>query len=398
MKAATSDQRREPKFLMASWPNVSPTLGDVQIVAPGGQHRQYRKLTPAYRALIVERQRYHELRELIRDGYVETDTAGIIQEANTAAATLFNIPLNTLLGQSLLSFIVEGEKEAFFSRLLHSDRIEEREMRIQPQGCPSCFVCVTVAAVCNGEGEKIGLRWLLRRDADREAGSSTEQNRETAGSVSKIMDPLVHQVLNDLQSISMELDCLSFSQPQAPTYATIFQRIEQASRLLREGREYFLSSKPHFCIDNPAAVLETCIRPMEAALRRQGIRLHMVCCDSLPRLLLDQRQFQSAIERVLACSCALLPQGGELQVEAGGRVIDGQRYVELRISSIAPAPMRGIPTDVFRPFLRINAYQAGLSLLLARQILHRHHGRIAFQKENAHRGCFTVLLKAQDTA
>ena len=92
-------------------------------------------------------------------------------------------------------------------------------------------------------------------------------------------------------------------------------------------------------------------------------------------------------------SRALLPHGGELEVEAGLQVIDGQRYVELQVASSSATSLAVEEKDVFRPFLRINNRQIGLSLALTRQILSRHQGKISFQKENPRRGLFTILLR-----
>jgi signal transduction histidine kinase len=108
---------------------------------------------------------------------------------------------------------------------------------------------------------------------------------------------------------------------------------------------------------------------------------------------IDSKQFRSALERVLEFSRALLPQGGELEVEVGLREIDGQRYVELQVASSSATSLQVEEKDVFRPFLRVNNFQVGLGIALAHQILRRHHGKIFFQKENPHRGLFTILLR-----
>jgi K+-sensing histidine kinase KdpD len=94
-------------------------------------------------------------------------------------------------------------------------------------------------------------------------------------------------------------------------------------------------------------------------------------------------------------SRALLPKGGELEIEAGLQEIGGERYVVLKVASSSATSLEVEEKDAFRPFLRVNNHQVGLGITLAHQILRRHQGNILFRKENPQRGLFTILLKVR---
>ncbi|MGF2035561.1 MAG: ATP-binding protein [Nostoc sp. CmiVER01] len=112
-----------------------------------------------------ERQRYRELFDFAPDGYIVTDTNGIILEANRAATTHLNVLQRFLIGKPLLTFIARADHQHFFNyltQLQHLDRGGEWEVCLQPRE-KICFdVALTVVTVRNEEGKAVALRWLMR--------------------------------------------------------------------------------------------------------------------------------------------------------------------------------------------------------------------------------------------
>ena len=111
------------------------------------------------------RLRYREFIEFALDGYLVTDRAGIIREANHAAAVILQCRKEFLLDKPLAFFVTPGERKAFYSRMLdaiHSGgAIVDSLVRLNPRGAEPIDVFVTVAAFSQ-EGVPLGLRWLLR--------------------------------------------------------------------------------------------------------------------------------------------------------------------------------------------------------------------------------------------
>jgi PAS domain S-box-containing protein len=112
-----------------------------------------------------ERERYQELFDFAPDGYLVTDTNGIILEANRAASIQINVLQRFLIGKPLLTFIARSDHKPFFNyltQLQHLDRGEEWEVCLQPRGKLCCDVALTVVTVRNEEGKPVALRWLMR--------------------------------------------------------------------------------------------------------------------------------------------------------------------------------------------------------------------------------------------
>lgn len=142
-----------------------------------------------------------------------------------------------------------------------------------------------------------------------------------------------------------------------------------------------------FSIVDPGVILEEIVQHMEEELRRRGIHLRMDRRTPLPMVRLNVRQFRSSLQLVMEFFPVLLPRGGELEIAAGIREIDGEQHVE--IGAVSSSTI----FDVVRPILQVDNHQAGLNIALARQILRRYRGRILFLKENPQRVAFTILLK-----
>jgi PAS domain S-box-containing protein len=124
------------------------------------------KLAAAHQVAQGERQRYQDLLEFIPDPCLVTDMAGVIQEANGAAATMLNVPQRFLVGKPLVLFVVEQERRAFrweLNRLCQVDRLEEWKVHLRSRDREqSMDVSLTVATIRNWGGKAIALRWLLR--------------------------------------------------------------------------------------------------------------------------------------------------------------------------------------------------------------------------------------------
>lgn len=137
------------------------------------------ELTVTREAVELERQRYRDLFEFAPDGYLVTDTTGMIQDANRAVAKLLNVSQKFLVGKPLYIFFAE-ERASFFGKLAQlqqEDQVQEWEVRLQPRHNEPFSAALTVAATRNLKGELTGLRWLLRDITERKRAELQETER-----------------------------------------------------------------------------------------------------------------------------------------------------------------------------------------------------------------------------
>ena len=225
--------------------------------------------------------------------------------------------------------------------------------------------------------------------------TSRQSKEEESRNTEEVVGGLVHEMQNNLQVINLGVELARQDSASPLESQEVVTSLERTDKSVQELREYFLPPSTRFSKENPGIILQTVIRQMERELQAQGIKVRLIRPAFLPLVQLDEQQFRKVLERVVEFSRALLLKGGVLEIRSGLKRIQGQRFVELKVASSSVISLGLKEQDVFKPFLRINGYQVGLSIELAQQILRRHQRKIYFQKQTPKRGQFTILLRAR---
>jgi PAS domain S-box-containing protein len=223
--------------------------------------------------------------------------------------------------------------------------------------------------------------------------SKADENR--VRQIRQVLDGLIHEVTNNLQAIRGAFDFLRLAGVDLKQQIVIQDRVEQTNKLIKELSEYFFKPDCETIDSDPAVMLQELAQRMKNDLHKQGIRLQVVQRGPLPQIRIDPTEFRKAIDNVLEFSRTLIPNGGELTIEASLRKIQGERYLELDVSSAGAVRISVSADDVFRPFLRVGRQSVGLSMTLAQEILRRHDGKIVFENSRQKTATFKILLHAR---
>lgn len=119
--------------------------------------------------------RYHNLFELIPNPYLVTDTTFQIQDANRAAADLFNIQQQFLIGKPFSSLILSEDLPLLQAKLsqIHQRNRIELSVRLH-RYCGGYFAAnLTVNAITDWETNSIVLYWLLHDVTERKRVESS---------------------------------------------------------------------------------------------------------------------------------------------------------------------------------------------------------------------------------
>jgi PAS domain S-box-containing protein len=136
-------------------------------------------LLASRQALEDERRRYRDFFERAPDGYLVTDTRGVIREFNQAAAALLGIDGSFLAGKSLAAFVPEAERHEFRSIVdLISEGTDPRrwEARLTPRHGSPMVADLSVSVTTDPHGVATGLLWQIR---DVSAQKRTEDQLRT---------------------------------------------------------------------------------------------------------------------------------------------------------------------------------------------------------------------------
>ncbi|MGF1479524.1 MAG: PAS domain S-box protein [Cyanophyceae cyanobacterium] len=127
--------------------------------------------------LVQENQRYQDLFEFAPDGYLVTDRKGIIQEANSAAATLLNMRQQFLIGKPLLVYIASAARQTYERRLMQTQQFQEWDLCLQPREGQPFPASVRISAIFNAQNELVGWRWLIRDITERKQAEAALQQQ-----------------------------------------------------------------------------------------------------------------------------------------------------------------------------------------------------------------------------
>ncbi|MBN3940821.1 MAG: PAS domain S-box protein [Nostoc sp.] len=159
-----------PDLLPEAFKELYNTSKIVQLAAEE-LYQQNEELVKTRNWLEAERQHYQDLFELAPDGYLVTNTEGIIQEANLTAAKLLNVSKHFLVGKPIVNFVLLEERQQVRNELMQlsqSDRVRELLVRLQKRYGEFFDAALTVAVIRNHQGKAISLRWMLRNITERQ--------------------------------------------------------------------------------------------------------------------------------------------------------------------------------------------------------------------------------------
>jgi PAS domain S-box-containing protein len=170
------------RMLSEAFEELHATLEELQ-VADEELRQMNEELAIARQTAEAERQRYQDLFDLAPDGYVVTDAAAVIQEANRAAMILLAAPQAKLSGRPMVLFVARGERRAFLtqlSQLAEREQLQDWEVCLHPRNRTPFYAALTVRTVRDRQGQVVALRWLIRDISKRKVAETRARHAEHA--------------------------------------------------------------------------------------------------------------------------------------------------------------------------------------------------------------------------
>ncbi|PIG92611.1 PAS domain-containing protein [Gloeocapsopsis sp. IPPAS B-1203] len=145
--------------------------------------RQNKELLATQAALELQVCRYQELFDFAPDGYIVIDKSGKIEEANRAAAKLFNVPQRFLVGKPLIIFVAEDERQALYSKLMQLQQAQSLEwvVNLCPRNQAPIKVVLTVAIVIGNAGNNSKMQVCIRQVNAVQDQPCTDQEETSNG-------------------------------------------------------------------------------------------------------------------------------------------------------------------------------------------------------------------------
>jgi two-component system, cell cycle sensor histidine kinase and response regulator CckA len=339
-------------------------------------------------ALEVERHRYQRLFDAAPDGYVVTDPAGKVLEANLAACELLNTSRKALAGKPLVVFLAPRDRAAFRSlveRVAAGERVVDWDVVLWPRGHSPVAATLTAAPEPAPRGLPIHLLWIARdvsaRKATEEALRESEErlrHSQRLEAIGRLAGGIAHSFNNLLAAIAFHGELLSEGLGEGSPLRSHLEEVQRAveraaalaSQLLAFGRKQVLQPQA-LPVNEVLSELEGIL----AQLIGEHIKLEIHLDPKAGAIHADLGQFEQVILNLVTNARDAMPDGGKLTLETAGVEIGPDsldrlelrpgRYVRLTVQDTGIGMTGEVRARLFEPFFTTKERHKGTGLGLA---------------------------------
>ena len=389
-------------------------LGELE-VAYEELEQQNDELSSTREELERQRHRYRHLFEEAPFGYLVTDTHGVVEEANRAAAEMFGVRQDLLTGKPLTVYLEIKDRQAFrdlLPRVCAGQPAGELEVRVRPRNREPFAVSLSAVRDLDAQNRTTRLRWTLRdvsitKAAEEALRASEERLRHSQRleAVGRLAGGIAHSFNNLLAAIAFQCELLCDGMPPEDERRAHVDEIQHAGeraaslarQLLAYGRKQVLQPR--------VMSLNGVIREMAPMLRRligEHIRLEIELDPQDCAIHVDLGQLEQVLLNLavnardamlaggslrLATRCVELAPGDSTELPAGS-------YVQLIVGDTGPGMPPEVLEHLFEPFFttKERGKGTGLGLATVHGIVHQSGGRIRVESEPGQGARFVILF------
>jgi len=235
---------------------------------------------------------------------------------------------------------------------------------------------VLLAGTCGG--------WLIARDITRHQARLSRM-----AALGHVTSALAHEVRNPLSAITLRLESLDAEPGLPPVIKEDVQVMRhEVARLERLVNNILLNAQlppPRLRGIQVAEVVGRTLEVLRPAFEQQGVHVESCCGPDGAGVLADPEQLSQVLLNVQLNALQVMPRGGTLRIEArpvaanGSATASGQGFVEIRVQDSGPGIPDELRAQICEPFFTTRRNGLGLGLAIARQIVERHSGDLAFE-------------------
>jgi PAS domain S-box-containing protein len=349
------------------------------------------------------------------DGFIQLDKAGIVCDWNRQSEAMFGWSRDEVVGERFVEFAIpQDNREGFPQRLAHFteksngtvpvQRYETRALRRDGNEFP---IEVSMTALRRGDGHVFNA--FVRDLTDKIKIEDQFRQAQKMEAVGQLTGGLAHDFNNLLAIIIGNLDILNESRQWNADESELLQAAVAAAvsgsdltrRLLAFARRQPLQPEP---ID-----LNELIEEISKLLSRtlgENIEISLDLDRSIPSVLVDRVQLETAIANLANNARDAMPNGGRLYIATSTSHLDHDYaahhvevepggYVAIVISDTGQGMPPGIAARIFEPFFTTKEVGkgTGLGLSMVFGFMKQSRGHIAVYSEPGKGTTFRLYLR-----
>jgi signal transduction histidine kinase len=200
---------------------------------------------------------------------------------------------------------------------------------------------------------------------------------ERMAAIGQVTASLAHEIGTPLNAVAGHLQLLGRNHLEADTQRRLkiinaqLAAIVQTVKSLLERTHRRAMSFELIDINQAVEELMQLIGPM---LESRNIEASITLDDDLPNVLADQESLHQVFLNLVNNSCDAMPNGGQLEIVT--RYLRQIRQVEITFSDSGAGIAPNVAERLFEPMFTTKQSGSGLGLVIARDIIAEHRGRI----------------------
>jgi signal transduction histidine kinase len=217
---------------------------------------------------------------------------------------------------------------------------------------------------------------------------------ERLATIGKMAAHVTHEIRNPLSSLALNVELLEEELPDNAEARALLRAVKNEVERLTALSERYLSvarrKPPRVEKEDIGQVCRDAFDFMRADLSRQGISVDLRIEDDLPAVSVDEGQIRQALYNLLRNAREAMPSGGRVVLSAHRR----EGGVEITVDDAGEGMDEETRARLFEPFFTTKGHGTGLGLVITREIVEAHGGRIRCEARPEGGTRFSIELPA----
>jgi len=338
--------------------------------------------------------------ENTQDALVSIDRQGRVVMFNPAAERMFGYSRAEIAGQKVNVLMAEpyaSEHDEYIERYekTREARAIGRVRSVTAKRKSGELFPIDIS-VSEMEGEEdIPYAALIRDVSENYRLHSQLVESERLASIGATAAKIGHELANPINGMSLTIQLLEqrlsrqINPPDQQTNATVKRLKDEIIRLndlTRQFREFVRKEKYDFQPTELRKLIDDVIKLQEPHFVERGIQVEAVVSPDLPAVRVDGNKIKQVLLNLLKNAAEAMPNGGKITIEA--RATQNSVILEITDTGV------GIPLDIdaFEPFTTTKKEGTGIGLVIVRQIVTAHGGRISYRSQPGQGTSFRMEL------
>lgn len=335
-----------------------------------------------------------------QDAVLSIDRTGHVVLFNAAAEQIFGYARNEVIGQKVNMLMAEpyqSEHDGYIARYEQTGEAHAigRIRTVTARRKSGELFPIELSVTEIGEDRRVRYAAFIRDISEKNRLHAMLVESERLAAIGSTAAKIGHEIANPVNGMSLTIQLLEQRLARipddlgGPALATVRRLKAETSRLQKLVAQFGTISRREKYDLRPTA-LPNLIRDIIAMqapyLAQNGIQVENSIGSGIPLLNIDCDRIKQALLNLIKNAAEAMPDGGKISIAAFA--IDDAVVVEISDTGA------GIPLDIdaFEPFVTTKKEGTGVGLVIVRQILSAHAGKISYHSKPGEGTTFRLEL------